>query len=176
MSNSKFSLWIGVFAFICAFTSCKTIPKNATAVQNFQKDKYLGTWYEIARLDFKFEKNLIRTKAEYSLRPDGKIKVLNSGYNTVQRKDKVAEGKAKFVGDENVGMLQVSFFGPFYSGYNVISIDGDYQYALVAGKNTKYLWFLSREKTLPEEIKTKYLKMAADLGYPTDELVWVKHD
>lgn len=176
MSKSKCLLILGAFVLFCSFTSCKTIPKNATAVKNFQKDKYLGTWYEIARLDFKFERDLIRTKAEYSLRSDGKIKVVNSGYNTVQRKDKVAEAKAKFVGDENVGMLQVSFFGPFYSGYNVISIDGDYQYALVIGKNYKYMWFLSREKTLPEEIKSKYLKIVGALGYPTDELVWVEQD
>lgn len=157
-------------------TTCKTIPPNATAVQNFQKDKYLGTWYEIARLDFKFERNLSHTKAEYSLREDGKIKVLNSGYHTIKKEQKVAEGKAKFVGNESEAKLKVSFFGPFYSGYNVIAIDDEYRYALVIGKNLKYLWILSREKNIPSEIKDQYVSIAKDLGYPVDELVWVEQD
>ena len=85
-------------------------------------------------------------------------------------------GKAKFVGDENVGMLKVSFFGPFYSGYNVIAVDQNYKYALVAGKSLKYLWILSRDTDIPKEIKDKYLEMAEDIGYDTSTLLWVSHD
>jgi len=156
--------------------SCSTIPKGITAIHQFNKDKYLGKWYEIARLDFKFERNLNNTTAEYSINSNGTIKVVNKGYNTKTNKWKSATGKAKFLGNENVAMLKVSFFGPFYSGYNVIAIDKDYKYAVIAGKNLKYLWFLSRETTLPEEVKMNYLGLARSFGYKTDDLVWVNHD
>lgn len=157
-------------------TSCSSIADGATAVTNFNKEKYLGKWYEIARLDFKYERNLNNTTAQYSLRDDGKIRVVNRGYNTKKEKWEDAQAKAKFVGAEDVAMLKVSFFGPFYSGYNVIAIDSDYQYALVAGKNHKYLWILSREKTIPEDIKTQYLKIAEEAGFHTGDLLWVEHN
>lgn len=156
--------------------SCSTIPKGITGIHQFNKDKYLGKWYEIARLDFKFERNLNNTTAEYSINSNGTIKVFNKGYNTKTNKWKSATGKAKFLGNENVAMLKVSFFGPFYSGYNVIAIDKDYKYAVITGKNLKYLWFLSRETTLPEEVKKNYLGLARSFGYKTDDLVWVNHD
>jgi apolipoprotein D and lipocalin family protein len=162
--------------FIVAFTSCKTIPEGATAVKPFDKDKYLGTWYEIARLDHKWEKNLDNVTARYSIKPSGDIRVDNRGHNYKKDKDERSIGKAKPAGDPNEGRLKVSFFGPFYSGYNVIALDKDYKYALVAGKNTKYLWLLSRTKTIPESVKKDYLKKAEAIGYETDELVWVKHD
>ena len=164
---------IGLFLNACA---CKTIPEKATAVQNFDKEKYLGKWYEIARLDFKYEKGLNNVTAEYSLKDNGMIKVNNKGYDFEKDKWKQSIGKAKFVGQETVAMLKVSFFGPFYSGYNVIAIDKDYKYALVAGESLKYLWILSREKTIPEDIKTDYLKKATDIGYTTSDLIWVKQD
>ena len=156
--------------------SCKTIPEGITAIQKFDKNKYLGKWYEIARLDFKFERNLNNTTAEYSINQDGTIKVFNKGYNTKTNKWKSATGKAKFVKDEHVAMLKVSFFGPFYSGYNVIAIDKEYKFALIAGKNLKYLWILSRDTTIPDEVKKNYLEIAQRGGYKTDDLVWVKHD
>jgi apolipoprotein D and lipocalin family protein len=156
--------------------SCSTIPKGAEPVQHFNKDKYLGKWYEIARMDFRFEKNLINTTAEYSLRADGKIKVVNRGFSTTKNKNKIATGKAKFRSDSNVGALKVSFFGPFYAAYNVIAIDENYQYALVAGKNLRYLWLLSREKTMPDNVKKDYLQKAQAIGYNTADLVWVKQN
>ncbi|GLR17096.1 lipocalin family protein [Portibacter lacus] len=154
----------------CATTS---IPKDAEAVKPFDKEKYLGTWYEIARLDFKFEKNLDNTTATYSLNDNGTIKVDNKGYNTKKEKWTQSVGKAKFVGDDDIAMLKVSFFGPFYSGYNVIALDDDYQYAMVAGKNLDYLWLLSREQEMPEDIKAEYLKIAEEIGYNTSDLLWV---
>lgn len=156
--------------------SCATIPKGAVAVKPFDKEKYLGKWYEIARKDFKFERNLSNTTAEYSLNENGTIKVNNQGYNTIKGEWKQAIGKAKFVGEENTAMLKVSFFGPFYSGYNVLAIDDEYKYALIAGESTKYLWILSREVNIPEEIKENYLKIANEIGFYTDDLVWVEHD
>lgn len=165
-----------VLIFLAGFYSCgTTIPYGATAVTSFDKAKYLGKWYEIARLDFKFERNLNNTTAEYSIRDDGKIKVDNNGFNTKKEKWVQANGKAKFVSDEKIAMLKVSFFGPFYSGYNVIAIDENYQYALVAGASLKFLWILSRETTIPEDIKVNYLKLAEEIGYNTADLLWIEH-
>ena len=146
-------------AILLGLGSCAQLPKGATAVTQFDADRYLGKWYEIARLDFKYEKDLDNTTAEYSLNENGTIKVNNQGYNTKKGKWNQAIGKAKFVGDENIAMLKVSFFGPFYSGYNVIAIDDAYKYVLIAGESLKYLWILSRETTIPAEVKNKYLKI-----------------
>ena len=156
--------------------SCSTIPKGAVAVKSFDKEKYLGKWYEIARLDFKFERDLNNTTAEYSLNSNGTIRVENRGYNIKKGKWEQAIGKAKFVREDDIAMLKVSFFGPFYAGYNVIAIDPDYKYALVAGKNLKYLWILSRDTTIPDDIKTKYLGIASEIGYNTSKLLWVEHN
>ena len=156
--------------------SCATIPENATAVHPFDKEKYLGKWYEVARFDFKFERNLNNTTAEYSMNDNGTIKVDNNGYNTVTKEWQQAIGKAKFVKEDTIAMLKVSFFGPFYGGYNVIAIDEDYQYALIAGGSLKYLWILSRETTIPDSIKTKYLKIAEEVGYDTSQLLWIEHN
>lgn len=138
---------------IFSLCSCSSIPKAVTAVSTFDKEKYLGKWYEIARFDFKFERGLNNTTAEYTLRNDGKIKVINRGYDYEQKEWKEAIGKAKFTRKETIAMLKVLFFGPFYSGYNIIAIDSEYKYALVCGTSFKYLWILSREKTIPDNIK-----------------------
>jgi apolipoprotein D and lipocalin family protein len=161
---------------ISSLYSCSTIPKGVVAVKPFNKEKYLGKWYEIARLDFKYERNLKNTTAEYSLNDNGSIKVDNRGFNFKKGKQEQAIGKAKFVGDENIAMLKVSFFGPFYAGYNVIAIDEDYRYALVSGDRFKYLWILSRDTSIPDEIRSKYLKIAENLGYKISDLIWVEHD
>ena len=164
------------FSTLIILTSCSSIPKNAKAVDNFEVSRYLGTWYEIARFDFRFEKDLDNTLAQYSLDKKENVIVLNSGYNYVKDKWTSAEGLAKFRGNGNIAELKVSFFGPFYSGYNVIALDEDYKYALVAGKDLDYLWILSREKTIPESIKQEYLKIAEEVGYDTSGLIWVQHD
>lgn len=156
--------------------SSKTIPEKAKAVDHFDKEKYLGKWYEIARLDFKYERGLNNTTAEYSMKDNGMIKVDNKGYDYKKKEWKQSIGKAKFVGDETIAMLKVSFFGPFYGGYNVIAIDKDYKYALIAGSSLEYLWILSREASIPEEIKDDYLKKAQDIGYNTANLIWVEHN
>jgi len=163
-------------ALMTGFFSCATIPKGATAFSPFEKEKYLGLWYEIARKDFKFERNLNNTTAEYSLNEDGSIRAINKGYNTVKKEWTQALGKAKFVGNEDSAQLKVSFFGPFYSGYNVIALDDNYRYALVAGKNLDLLWILSLETTIPDDIKDKYLQIAKEIGYDTSDLIWVEHN
>lgn len=165
-----------LFTVIIGFNSCVTIPNGATAVKHFDKEKYLGKWYEIARLDFRHVKDLNNTTAEYSLNDNGTIKVFNRGFNKITEEWEEATGQAKFVGDENIGRLKVSFFRPFYSGYNVIAIDDEYKYALVAGRNLDYLWILSRETRITGEIRHKYLKIAEEIGFDTSELIWVNHD
>jgi apolipoprotein D and lipocalin family protein len=163
-------------AMLTLLTSCSSIPKGVTAVSPFDKELYLGKWYEIARFDFKFERGLNNTTAEYSLLNNGKIKVTNRGYDYEKKEWKEAIGKAKFVKEDSIAMLKVSFFGPFYSGYNVIAIDPEYKYALVCGASIDYLWILSREKTIPDNIKTDYLEKAEKLGFNTSKLLWIEHN
>lgn len=164
-------------AFLGGMFGCgRTIPQGVTAVKNFDVNRYMGKWYEIARIDFKYEKNMNNTTAMYTLNDDGSVKVVNSGYDVVKEKDKQSKGKAKFVDATNVGMLKVSFFGPFYSGYNVIDLDEHYKYALVAGKNLDYLWILSREKTIPNAVRERFLEKAKSAGYDVSRLLWIRHD
>lgn len=175
-AKSKILVVACSLGFLALLNSCASIPKKAKAVENFNVGQYLGTWYEIARFDFRFEKDLDNVSAQYSLNEDGNVIVLNSGFNYKKEEWKKADGLAKFRGDKNVAALKVSFFGPFYAGYNVVALDENYQYALIAGKSLDYLWILSRTKSIPEEIKSNYLRIAEDIGYDTSKLIWVKHD
>lgn len=171
------AIWIpALLIILTSWQKNIKVPSGVSAVKPFYVEKYTGTWYEIARLDYKWERNLDNVTATYSLNDDGTIKVDNQGYDTKKDKWKQSVGKAKFVDDKNEGLLKVSFFGPFYSGYSVIALDENYRYALVAGESTKYLWILSREKTIPEAVKAEYLKKAREIGYQTQDLIWVKHD
>ena len=144
-------------------------------VPNFDLNKYLGLWYEVARMDFYWEKDKTNTTARYLLNEDGSVQVINRGYDEKKKEWKKTKGTAVQV-KEGFGKFKVSFLGPFTAPYNVIDIDDEYKYALVTGKNTDYLWILSREKELPEEIKNKYLRKAEALGYEIDKLVWPTHD
>lgn len=165
-----------LFALCIFLFSCKSIPEKAEPVTDFKVERYSGKWFEIARIDFKFEKDLNNTTANYSLNSDGTVKVLNKGFNYVKKEWTEREGKAKFRDSQNIGALKVSFFGPFYSGYNVIALDKDYKYALVAGKNLDYLWILARENKIPETVKSDFLAKAKAVGYDTNRLIWVEHN
>lgn len=167
---------LGVLGALLIHSCSVRIPKGAVAVNHFNADKYLGKWYEIARFDYKFEKDMNNVTATYSKNPDGSIRVDNKGYNYVKKEWKESIGEARFVKDKTEARLKVSFFKPIWAGYNVIDIDDDYQYALVAGNNLKYLWILSRSTTIPESIKQRFLEKARKIGYHTDNLIWVKHD
>ncbi|WP_333852207.1 lipocalin family protein [Epilithonimonas sp.] len=166
---------VGILGLIL-FKSCSSvgIPEKANAIQNFDSEKYLGKWYEIARFDYRFEKNINQVTATYSKNADGTIKVENKGYDYVKNEWKQSTGEAKFVNSENEARLKVSFFKPFWAGYNVVDLDDDYKYALVAGKNLDYLWILSREKTIPDNIKNRFLEKAKAIGYDTSQLIWVE--
>lgn len=169
-----FFLGAGTGAVMFAFFSRVSIPKGAKAVSPFNKKKYLGNWYEIARMDFKYERGLEQVTASYSLKDNDTIRVDNKGYNANKKEWKESVGKAKLIGDGTQARLKVSFFGPFYGGYNIIALDDEYRYAMVAGNNLSYLWLLSRETTMPDNIKDKYLRQAASLGYDISKLVWTK--
>jgi apolipoprotein D and lipocalin family protein len=155
-------------------TGCVGIPKNIKPVDNFTLDKYLGKWYEIARLDHSFERGLSRVTAEYSLRDGGGVRVLNRGFSKKDKKWKQAEGKAFFVQKPDKGYLKVSFFGPFYGSYVVFELDQqDYQYSLVCGPNKSYLWILARSPEIKPELKNTLIAKAAAMGFDTNRLLFV---
>lgn len=153
--------------------SCSGIPKNVEPINSFELSRYLGTWYEIARLDHRFERGLSAVSAEYSLRDDGTVRVKNQGFNTNKNKWQDAIGKAKFKAAEDVGHLLVSFFGPFYGSYVIFELDDHYQYAFVAGNSTKYLWLLSRTPTVDEALIERFTMRASALGFDTSSLIFV---
>lgn len=150
----------------------KPIKSDLPVIQDFDINRYLGTWFEVARIDFFWEKGLKNVTAEYSLNEDGTLRVDNRGQRIKDGKLKESVGKAKFAGNSHVGALRVSFFGPFYGGYNIMHIGDNYEHALVFGDNLDYFWILSRYKTIPEEIKTLYLDYALKSGYDLDRIVW----
>jgi apolipoprotein D and lipocalin family protein len=166
-----------LFLLTCVFIAgCVGIPDNITAVDGFEVQRYLGTWYEIARLDHSFERGLSNITATYTLRDDGGIDVINKGFNEEAGKWKRAEGKAYLVSSPDVGRLKVSFFGPFYGGYNIIALDKkNYSYSLVCSHNRSYLWILARDKKLEKATLDNLVEQAKSLGFQTEELIYVDH-
>lgn len=161
---------------LCCLTGCTGMPDNVKPVDNFQVERYLGKWYEIARLDHSFERGLNQITADYSLRDDGGVRVLNRGFSAAENKWEEAEGKAYFVGEPDQGYLKVSFFGPFYGSYVVIELDHEhYQYALVCGPDKSYLWILARTPALDENILNALIAKAGALGFDTGKLIRVEH-
>lgn len=156
---------------------CTGIPEGIEPVEGFELDRYLGTWYEIARLDHSFERGLTNVTAHYSIRDGGGVAVSNRGFDTGKGEWDEAEGKAYFVDDPDVGRLKVSFFGPFYGAYNVFVLDrDDYGYAVVAGPNRSYLWILARTPDIGDALRDELVAKAANAGFATDELIFVEHD
>ena len=162
---------------VLLLTSCLGMPDAVTPVQGFQLDRYLGTWYEIARLDHSFERGLSNVTARYAMRDDGGVAVLNRGYSAEDGEWEEAKGKAYFVNEPGEGYLKVSFFGPFYGAYVIFELDqDDYQYAFVSGPNTSFLWFLSRTPTVPQAMIDEFMAQARQKGFNTDEIILVSHN
>ncbi|WP_213194830.1 lipocalin family protein [Desulfuromonas sp. AOP6] len=152
------------------------MPEQVRPVQGFDVDRYLGTWYEIARLDHSFERGLERVSAEYSRRGDGGVRVINRGFSPAENRWKEATGKAYFVREPSEGYLKVSFFGPFYGSYVIFELDHEnYQYAFVCGPDTSYLWLLARTPQVDEELLKRFTKSAAARGFAVDQLIFVNH-
>lgn len=165
--------WFLVAALI-GLTGCTGLPEGIEPVSGFESDRYLGTWYEIARLDHSFERGLTNVRAEYSRNEDGSIKVINRGYNAEEGKWEEADGRAVFVEDEKTGHLKVSFFGPFYASYVVFELDKEeYSFAYVTGYNRDYLWFLSRTPEVSEEAIASFRDRATAEGFNLSELILV---
>ena len=161
---------------LAMLSACTGVPEKVTPVSGFELDRYLGKWYEIARLDHSFERGLSHISARYSLREDGGVRVLNQGFNTEEGEWQQAEGKAYFVDKETTGHLKVSFFGPFYASYVIAVLDEDYQYALVTGPDTDYLWILARTPQLDPLITERLLEYAKATGFATDKMIFVDHN
>lgn len=155
--------------------ACTGLPEGVKPVQPFETSRYLGTWYEIARLDHSFERGLEQVSARYSLREDGGIRVLNRGYSPAEQQWKEAEGKAYLMAGADQGYLKVSFFGPFYGAYGIFALDQqDYQYAFVSGYSTDYLWLLARTPTVSPELIERFKAEAAARGFATEQLIMVR--
>ena len=148
------------------------IPKTAI-VQPFDKHKYMGLWNEVARLPNRIEKNLKNLTDEYKLNDDGTIKVITRAYNFDKNKPVEAEGRARFVGSDTRGKMKVSYYLPIYLDYNVLDIAADYQYALVSGNSLDHLWIISRENTIPDDIKMRFLDKATSIGFDVTKLEWM---
>lgn len=161
--------------FFIALTACTSVPEGIEPVTGFDGQRYMGKWYEIARLDHSFERGLTQVSANYKSEGD-KIIVLNKGYSSEDKQWKEAEGKAFFVGEKTTGHLKVSFFGPFYSSYIVFYLDDNYQHSLVTGYNKEYFWILSRDKNITEKKYNELVAIAKDKGFAVDKFIRVKHD
>ena len=165
-----------LFLMLCAalLAGCVAVPDGIQPVSGFQAERYLGTWYEIARLDHGFERGMSRVTAAYRKRDDGGIDVTNRGYLADGKTWKQATGKAYFVQSPDIGYLKVSFFGPFYGSYVVFDLDKqDYRYALVAGPDRSYLWLLARSPTLDAATRDRLVARAQAAGFDTSKLIFV---
>lgn len=149
-------------------------PPAVSVVQPFDATRYLGQWYEIARLDHRFERGLDHVTATYRLRDDGGLTVINRGYDPRRKHWKESRGKAFFTGSAQRAALKVSFFGPFYSGYNIIALTDDYRYALICGPNYDYLWLLSRTTQPDPAVIQRLTAQAREAGFAVNKLIWVK--
>jgi apolipoprotein D and lipocalin family protein len=159
---------------VLLLAGCMGYPRTVTPVQPFELERYLGKWYEIARLDHSFERGLQQVTAEYSRRDDGGVRVVNRGFSAATGEWKEAEGKAYFVRSPDEGYLKVSFFGPFYGSYAIFELDREgYQYAFVSGPDESYLWLLSRSPSVSEALKEHFVERAQTLGFDTERLIFV---
>ncbi|MEL6606953.1 MAG: lipocalin family protein [Bacteroidota bacterium] len=170
---SRRTTWMIVGVLALSLQSCSLgVPTGITPVTNFEVDRYLGTWYEIARFNHRFEQGLEQVTATYTLKKNGSIRVENAGVNTQTKKQKTAVGKAKFVADKHIGHLKVSFFGPFYGSYIVFHLEPDYSVAMVCGNSRAYCWILARKPVLTPEELAKYQKIAQDHGFDVDQFIY----
>lgn len=161
-----------------AWMALRTPPRPASVqpVGNFDISRYVGRWYEVARIDQRFEKGLVRTRAEYSLASNGSLQVVNRGFDPRRNRWDEVRGKGQFVGSSDEAALKVSFFGPFFGGYNVVALDEQYRWAMVVGSSLDYFWILSRTPVLPTGVRQHLLAQAQQIGIDLDRIHWVMQD
>lgn len=151
-------------------------PGGLRVVDNFDLERYEGRWYEIARLDHRFERGLSRVTADYEQQTDGSVRVVNRGFDERSGEWEEAVGKARFVDAPDQGRLKVSFFGPFYGAYNIVALDQNrYEWVMVTGPTLGYLWILARSPELDPAIYTRLVNVAREAGFATDKLIIVQH-
>ncbi|KQO23744.1 lipocalin [Acidovorax sp. Leaf76] len=174
--HSPWPLMVGAAALLAvlALSACSTprSPEGIQPVTGFDVNRYTGHWHEVARIDHSFERGLTQTSATYTRNDDDTVKVVNRGYDPVRKEWKEAEGTASFVGEPTRAALKVSFFGPFYGGYNVVALDENYQWAMVVGSSKDYLWILSRTPTLPGHVREHLLERAQTMGIDVRKILW----
>ncbi len=160
-----------VVAFAIAAPGFSAEKQPLEVVDSVDLDRYLGRWYEIASYPAWFQKNCTAVTADYSLREDGRIKVINScRKGSLDGKVKQTSGKAKVVNSASNAKLKVSFFGPFWGDYWIIDLDPDYQWAVVGMPSRKYLWILSRTPQMDEAVLESIIARLPDAGYDPDKL------
>lgn len=163
--------------FLSGLCGCAHIPEGVEAVRGLEPERYLGSWFEIARLENRFERGLVNVSAEYSMNGDGSIRVVNRGFDPERNLWKEAVGRAYFVEGPDLGRLRVSFFRPFYGSYNIIELDKqNYSHAMVCGDTRDYLWILARTRTLPDEVINSLVLKAGTLGFSTNSLLRVRQN
>lgn len=170
---SRFIVVVSALLIVLSLTGCLGYPKVIEPVTGFDQSRYLGRWYEIARLDHSFERGLQGVTADYSLRDDGGIRVINRGFNAKENQWQQAEGRAYFVRDETEAYLKVSFFGPFFGSYVVFDLGEDYNHSFIVGASNSYLWLLAREPRVTDALKKQFIESAKTLGVKEDEIIWV---
>ncbi|MCW5601147.1 lipocalin family protein [Nitrosomonas sp.] len=175
--NGGINSYFILFLLYLLLSACTHPPRGIVPVSNFQLDRYLGKWYEIARLDHSFERGLSDVSAHYRLQPDGNIEVINRGYDASKDQWREAIGVAKFIGEPTVGALKVSFFGPFYGGYHIAELDRqDYRWVLIVGASRNYCWILARDRTITAELRQQLINKARQLDIDTDSFIWVAQE
>ena len=153
--------------------ACSTpgVPQGVDPVTNFELERYLGTWYEVARMENEFERGLDSVTATYSLKDNGQVHVLNRGWKTSESQWVAAVGSAKFAQSSNVGHLAVSFFWPFFGSYVIFELDEDYEYAWVSGEDRSTLWYLSRSPDVDAASLARFRERASELGFSLDNVI-----
>lgn len=157
----------------CSRAVMTRVPAGIEPVAGFDAGLYMGRWYEIARLDHRFERGMTDVTADYALKGDGSVRVVNSGIKDGRRKS--IEGTARFKGDPTVASLAVTFFPGFPGGYHVFALDEGYQWAVVSGPDRGYLWILARQPGMDDELYRQLVGIAQDRGFPVEELIRVTH-
>ena len=175
-SNKTTVKKVGLLLSCLLLASCLGRPEGVLPVEQLDSQRYLGTWYEVARLDHSFERGLSNVTADYSMREDGGLRVINRGYSVEEGEWQQAEGRAYQIEDDQPGHLKVSFFGPFFGSYIIFELDSDYQHAFVAGNTTGYLWLLARTPSISDELKEHFLQRAEALGFDVDDLIFVDQE
>jgi apolipoprotein D and lipocalin family protein len=172
MKKSALILLICTGLNACAQANPDMKDHNTTPVTGFELERYLGTWYEIARFPHRFEKNLVGVTATYSMKKEGKVKVQNAGYrNSLEGKLSQATGKAKLAGDPTTGHLKVSFFLFFFADYFILELDKeDYQWAMIGSSSPDYFWILSRKPVMDESVYQELISLATEKGYDLSSL------